>query len=180
MQNEELNQKFNDFLKKFDGESCEKASEESVDRLSELFGGKMPELLLNMYKEHVLNDEIECGEIVLYGIDRIVEENNDYVPGANVHPLGLYTFASELDGDAICFDINAPAFPVYQCSHSLLEDEEEIYFSKDDEMKSLPFTYENVTRISHRLADSFEEFVEKLIDYDIELYGVLDMIREFE
>lgn len=180
MQNEELKQKLNNFLNGLKGASCENASEESINRLSELFDGKMPELLLDMYKEHVLTDEIGCGEIVLYGIDRIVDENNDYIPGANVHPLGLYTFASELDGDAICFDINDLAFPVYQCSHSLLEDEEEIYFSKDGEMKSLPFTYENVTRISHRLADSFEEFVEKLINDDLELYGVLDMIREFE
>ena len=41
MQNEELNKKLNDFLKEFEGVSCEKAPEELINRLSELFGGKM-------------------------------------------------------------------------------------------------------------------------------------------
>ncbi len=179
MQKEELREKVKDYLNGCVGVTCEKVSDESVKLLVDLFDGKIPELLLDMYKEYVLAEEIECGEVVLYGIDRIVDENKDYIPGANIYPLGLFTFASEMDGDSICFDSNDPAFPVYQCSHSLLDDEEEICFSKDGKIQSISFSYENVIRISTRLSDSFDDFIEKLLDDDIELLSVTEMIKKF-
>ncbi len=57
--------------------------------------------------------------------------------------------------------------------------ETEICFSKDGEIKSIPFSYENVIRISLRLSDFFDDFVEKLIDDGIELCSITEMIKNF-
>ena len=47
-------------------------------------------MLAETYMKHIPAEDAESGEIVFYGIKRIIEENTDYVPGANIHPLGLY------------------------------------------------------------------------------------------
>ena len=48
MQKEELREKVKDYLNGCVGVTCEKASDESVKLLVDLFDGKIPELLLDM------------------------------------------------------------------------------------------------------------------------------------
>ena len=92
--------------------------------------------------------------------------------------MGLFTFASTYDGDSIVFDSNNPSYPVYQCSHELLGDEEEISYYKNGSFQDLTFEYENVIKVSACLADSFEEFVTDLINGDAGTYSVTEMLED--
>ena len=168
---------FDEFLGSIDDISFEETSDEDYKKLSDLFSDTIPDMLAETYRKHVPAEDAESGEIVFYGIKRIIEENTDYVPGANIHPFGLYTFASSLNGDSIFFDSNDPLFPVYQCSPDLLGDGDEISFYKGG-MKSLPFDHDNVLKVSAKLSDSFEEFVSALIDDDIELFSISEMLED--
>ena len=169
---------FDKFLESIEGIEFENTSEDSIAKLKELFSGKLPDMLLETFEKHVPSDDVEFEDFVFYGIDRIIEENTDYVPGANIYPMGLFTFASTYDGDSIVFDSNNPSFPVYQCSHELLGDEEEISYYKNGSFQDLTFEYENVIKVSACLADSFEEFVTDLINGDAGTYSVTEMLED--
>lgn len=134
------------------------ASEEEMKTLLELEKDSLPEELILFFKEAMAEKEVKMGDFVLYPIERVKEENLNYVPGANIYPLGLFTFASTLGGDAICVDITKPEGHVYQCSHSLLSDSEIAFYKQ--KMVSLELNYENVIKCSVELAGSFKEFME--------------------
>lgn len=164
------------FLESLNNISFEKATEKDREKLQELSSGKLPEIFREVYWETYPADNVEYGDFVFYGVERMCEENTDYIPGANLLPLGLFTFASTFDGDSICFDLNDSDFPVYQCSHSLLSGEEDITYYKD-KMHELPFNYENVIKVAPKLAESFDEFVRKLLSGEAITYSVTEMIE---
>lgn len=166
--------KFIDFLSNLEGASLRPATDDEIRKIKEL-SEELPDVFVEIYSQAVPEDELEYEDFVFYDIDRICIENTDAVPGANILPFGLFTFASTFDGDAICVDLNDSMLPVYQCSHSLLSDENEISYYKKT-MISLEFNYDNIIKVSPRLADSFSDFVSKLIDDDVETYSVTDMI----
>ncbi len=139
---------------------------EDFEKLKKLYNGKMPDTLSDYLKKHMPADDVRlhAGKaFVYYGIERIIEENTDAVPGCNLHPRGLYTFASLENGDSICFDSNDPAYPVYLCSHSMFEDGDEIL--ADYGKTKLPFEYENILQVSKCLGSSFDEFVTNMIKW---------------
>lgn len=172
-----MNNPFSKFLESLDNIIFTKPSEGDVEKILTLSSGKFPEMFIEVYSKTVPADDTEYNDFVFYGIDRIIDENTDYIPGANLLPLGLFTFSSTFDGDSICFDMNDPNFPVYQCSHSLLSGEDDISYSKGSEMYTLPFNYENVIKIAPKLADSFDEFIMKLQSGEAETFSVTDMIK---
>ena len=167
--------KFIDFLSNLEGASLRPATDDEIRKIKEL-SEELPDVFVEIYSQAVPEDELEYEDFVFYDIDRICIENTDAVPGANILPFGLFTFASTFDGDAICVDMNDPELPVYQCSHSLLSDEDGISYYKKDHMVTLEFNYDNILKVSPRLADSFSDFVDKLINNDTETYSVTDMI----
>ena len=166
--------KFIEFLSNLEGASLRAATDDEINKIKEL-SEELPDVFVEIYSQAVPEDELEYEDFVFYDIDRICIENTDAVPGANILPFGLFTFASTFDGDAICVDMNDSELPVYQCSHSLLSDENEISYYKKT-MISLEFNYDNIIKVSPRLADSFSDFVDKLINNDTETYSVTDMI----
>ncbi|MBQ2265625.1 MAG: SMI1/KNR4 family protein [Oscillospiraceae bacterium] len=156
-----MNNQFYRFLSSLEDISFRKPTDEELQKLKEISSGKLPELFMEVYRTAIPEEDVESGDFVFYGIERMYEENTDYIPGANILPFGLFTFASTFTGDAVCMDLNDPQFSVYLCSHELLCDEEEIC-CYEEKMEHLPFTYENVLKVSHKLADSFAEFVKLL------------------
>ena len=139
---------------------------EDFEKLKKLYNGKIPDTLSDYLKKHMPADDVRlhAGKaFVYYGIEEMIEENTDAVPGCNLHPMGLYTFASLENGDSICFDSNDPSFPVYLCSHSMLEDGKEIL--ADYGKTKLPFEYENILQVSKCLGSSFDEFVMNMIKW---------------
>lgn len=157
-----MNNKFFSFLKSIEGASFIKPSDEELLKFREISGGKLPDMLTEVYTNTMPADEIEFSDFVFYGIDRMYEENINYIPGANILPFGVFTFASTFDGDAICIDLNDDDFPVYQCSHELLADESEISYYKEKMIYRLDFNYNNIIKVSYRLADSLTEFIDEL------------------
>jgi hypothetical protein len=147
------------FLEKLDGASFREPTAEETAALLALTDKPLPSVLTELYTRCIPAEEIECAGFVFYGIDRIVSENRDYIPGANLLPFGLLTFASGLDGDSVSIDLNAPDHPVYLCPHEQLGDEDAVYLYENGETQELPFTYENILRVSHRMADSFTAFL---------------------
>lgn len=171
-----MENQFYKFLGSLNDISFEKATEKDREKLQELSSGKLPETFREVYWETYPADDVEYGDLVFYGAERMCEENTDYIPGADLLPLGLFTFASTFDGDSICFDLNDPDHPVYQCSHELLSGEDDITYYKG-EMHKLPFNYENVIKVAPKLAESFDEFVRKLLSGEAETYSVTEMIE---
>ena len=166
--------KFIHFLSNLEGASLRAATDDEIKKLKELTD-KLPDVFVEIFSQAMPEDDLEYEDFEFYGIDRICIENVDAVPGANLLPFGFFTFASTFDGDSICVDLNDPDLPVYQCSHSLLEDETEISYYKK-EMITLAFNYENIVKVSPKLADCFSDFVDKLINNDVETYSVTDII----
>lgn len=168
--------KFIKYLNEIDSVMFEKADEKEIQHLEELGKRKLPKEFIRVYQEAMPIDEIEIyDDIVLYPFDRIEEENIGAVPGVNIYSYGLLIFASTLDGDGICIDLNDKNGAIYQCSHSLLEDEEEISFYKG-KMICKEFSYENIIKFSIKLADNYREFVEKIMDESLEIYDVIENI----
>ena len=156
-----MNNQFYRFLSSLEDISFRKPTDEELQKLKEISSGKLPGLFMEVYTTAMPEEDAEFEDFVFYGIERMYEENTDYIPGANILPFGLFTFASTFIGDAVCMDLNDPQFSVYLCSHEFLCDEEEIC-CYEEKMEHLPFTYENVLKVSHKLADSFAEFVKLL------------------
>lgn len=171
-----MTKEFVDFLSTIEGTSFRAAMDDEIAKLKELSDNRLPDDFIEIYSKSVLENKVEYGDIVFYGIGRMYDENTAYVPGTNIFSLGLFTFASTFDGDSICIDLNDTKLPVYQCSHELLCDETKISYYKKGEMRTLEFSYENVIKASPKLADSISDFIRKLIDNSVETYGVIDMI----
>ena len=171
-----MDNQFIAFLNSIDDIVTENSTENNRAKILELSSNRLPAMLLEAYTVSAPKEDTEFEDLVFYGLDRMIDENTNYVPGANLLPLGLFTFASTFDGDSICIDMNDTAFPVYQCSHSLHSGEDDIYYSKNSKMHELPFGYENVIKTAPRLADSFEGFVSLLGSGELQTYSVSDMI----
>ena len=167
---------FYNFLTSIEGISLRTPTAAELTKLKKIASNKLPDLFTETYTDKMPMEDVEFLDFVFYDINRIYDENTDYVPGANLLPYGLFTFASTFDGDSICIDMNEPHAPVYQCSHSLFDDETSISYYKG-EIISLEFNYENIIRLSPKLAGSFLEFIRKLSNKDIITYSVTDIIN---
>lgn len=150
---------FYDFLASLEDMVFQTPEKEAVEKLLTLTQGRMPEMFADVYTKQEPLGEAASADFVFYGLGRMADENTEYIPGANLLPLGLFTFASTDDGDSICFDMNDPAFPVYHVSHETMNGEDDIMFEENGKWQSVPFNYENVVRYAHKIADSFAEFV---------------------
>lgn len=163
------------FFESLEGISFISPTKNEIEKLKDLSSNKLPAIFLEVYSKAVPDDDVEYGDFVFYGIKRMIDENTKYIPGANLLPFGLFTFASTFDGDSICFDLNDTNFPVYQCSHTLLSGEDDISYYKG-KMHTLDFNYENILKVAPKLADNFDDFVCKLLSDEAETFSVTDMI----
>lgn len=170
-----MENQFYKFLESLDGIEFMRPSKTSIEKITELASNRLPSTFLDVYTNSVPKNDVEYEDFVFYGINRVIEENTDYIPGANILPFGLFTFASTLDGDSICFDTNSPSFPVFQCFHSLLSGEDDISWYKET-MHSIPFNYENILKIAPKLADTFDDFVLKLLSGKAETFSEREII----
>lgn len=164
---------FMKFLKRRRKAKFAPAKEEEIQQLIKLGKEKLPNEFLEVYSNMMPEHEIEIKDIVIYPMSRIKEENFNCIPGVNIYPLGFFTFASTLEGDAICIDLNDEKRAVYQCSHSLLANGETISFYMN-QMVSLEFCYENIIRCSVKLANSYVEFTKKLLKGRIFAHNVVE------
>ena len=64
----------------------------------------VPESILAFYREFEPSDCAE-GQVRLWPIEHVLEENEAYVPGAYASKHGYIVFATTLCGDTYCFDL---------------------------------------------------------------------------
>lgn len=156
------------------------ATEDELKQLSDLCDGKMPEIMYKFFSECMPQEEVEIGNLVFYPLSRILQENNDYVPGCIIKPFGFVTIASTLDGDAFALDITTDDGQVYQCSHSLISEDGMSFYAKKT-MVHYELNYENIIKCSLKVAkNGFSGFItlakygylgrDSVIDYVIKHY----------
>jgi hypothetical protein len=99
------------------------AEETDLDSLSAL---GLPDSVIEFYREYAPLDTIDIGDCRLWTIPHMLEENQSYPPGAEVHELGYVVIAGNRKGDVFCIDLGpsgdeeAPA--VVRLPHGLQTD----------------------------------------------------------
>jgi hypothetical protein len=91
-------------LKKAGSGSLHPASEDDIEQ-ARLFG--FPRVLVDFYRESAPDAADGCVKLDqrLWSVQNAIAENRDYVPGADLFPLGYVVFASNKFGDAYCIDM---------------------------------------------------------------------------
>ena len=79
----------------------------------------LPSSVVDFYRAFEPASCIEINGVRLWPIPQIIEENRDYVPGADLFPHGLVVFATTVFGDVYCFDLSEKGPPVVLMSHEL-------------------------------------------------------------
>ena len=103
-----------------------------------------------------------CDLIEIHGAEDLVKYNTGAVPVYMVQPFGFFAFASYINGDALCVDLEDDQHPVYQFSHELINDTDnndtlEIWI--DGDIQRFPRNRENALRAAFTMARSFEVFI---------------------
>ena len=127
------------------------ATEDELKQLSDLCGGKIPDIMQKFFAECMPQEEVEIGNTVFYPLSRILAENSDYVPGCIIKPFGFITIASTPDGDAFAIDIIGDEGNVYQCSHSLISEDGMSFYAKKT-MVHYELNYDNIIKCSLKVA----------------------------
>ena len=144
------------------------ATEDELDRLNKLAGGRLTDNMLAFFSEFgldkgkraLLRDLIE-----IHGAEDLVKYNTGAVPVYMVFPFGFFCFASFINGDAICVDLEDERHPVYQFSHELINDTDDsdtLDIWIDGDIQSFPRNRENALRAACLMARSFEIFIENM------------------
>jgi hypothetical protein len=112
-------------LKKVNSGSLHPASEGDIER-ARLFG--FPGVLIDFYRESAPDAAAECVELDqrIWSVQNAIAENRDYVPGADLFPLGYVVFASNKFGDAYCIDKihvgSSGEYSIVLFPHDVIED----------------------------------------------------------
>jgi hypothetical protein len=80
------------------------AEETDIDSLGVL---GVPDSVVEFYREYAPLDTIDIGDNRLWTIPHMMEENQSYSPGADVHELGYVVIAGNRKGDVFCLDLGA-------------------------------------------------------------------------
>ena len=135
------------------------AADSDIAKLEEL---GVPESVVDFYRDFEPCKVIE-GQVRLWPIERIVEENETLLPGCYTSRLGFVVFASTLSGDAYCFDITREAPrdypPIVLISQDVVGEE-----TKQG----------HLYRLAKPIARNLEEFLELFLQGEIDeecIYG---------
>jgi hypothetical protein len=84
------------------GDLFGEAEETDLESLDEL---GVPDSVLAFYREYAPVETLEIGEVRLWAVPQMLEENHTYPPGAEVHELGYVVVAGKRNGDVYCLDL---------------------------------------------------------------------------
>jgi hypothetical protein len=79
----------------------------------------LPAIVVEFYRSYEPAQYAEIQGVRLWPISEVIEENQRYVPGADVCPQGFVVFASTVSGDAYCFDLTMTEPRVVLLSHEV-------------------------------------------------------------
>src|SRR6202008_241498 len=91
----------------------------SIEAIAQLQALAVPDNVLEFYRLYEPAGCAEIHDVRLWPISEVIEENRNYVPGANLVNHGLVVFATTVFGDTYCFDISERGPPVVLMSHEV-------------------------------------------------------------
>jgi hypothetical protein len=115
----------------------------------------VPESILAFYREFEPSDCAE-GQVRLWPIEHVLEENEAYVPGAYASKHGYIVFATTLCGDTFCFDLTqrGQAEPrIVLLSHEVINEDT---------------TAAEISRLAKPVAQTLHEFLQQFVRGEID------------
>lgn len=112
-------------LRKAGGGDLGPANVDDIE-LAKSFG--FPSVLVNFYSQGAPTSKAGLAELDqrIWSVQNAIAENKDYVPGADLFPLGYVVFASNRFGDAYCVDTlqvnSAGEHPIVLLPHDVFEE----------------------------------------------------------
>jgi hypothetical protein len=122
------------------------AEETDLDTLAVL---GVPGSVVEFYREYAPLDTIEIGDNRLWTIPNMMEENQSYPPGAEVHELGYVVVAGNRRGDVFCLDLG----------ESLTEDPPGVIKLRYG-IRTESRDRTQIEGQSHPVADTFDDFLD--------------------
>lgn len=108
---------------------------------------RFPESIVQFYAQHEPEKPVE-GEVIIWPINRVIEENTNLNPGSITAPFGYFVFATTRCGDTYCFDTNSSDVGgnprIVLISHEVLPEDA---------------TREEVAKMAKPIAQNLEEFL---------------------
>jgi hypothetical protein len=128
----------------------------SEDDLAALRTLRLPRPVIEFFARYEPSDCAE-GQVRLWPIANVLEENSDFVPGAYICALGYIVFATTFCGDVYCFDLNKVDKkgepPIVLISHEAVDED---------------ITTEEVGGLAKHVAKNLFEFLEKFARDDLD------------
>lgn len=141
------------------------ATEDELDRLNQLAGGKLTDQMLAFFSAIGMDHgkrALRRNLIILNGAEDLLKYNTDAVPVCSILPFGFFGVACYINGDALCVDLEDDRHPVYQFSHELINDSDTFEILIDGKYQSFPVNRENALHTARCMASSFALFIEYL------------------
>ena len=136
------------------GVNLHAASPANIELLGSL---GFPEVAISFFENYEPDACAQIGPVRLWPIADAVDENQRYVPGADVAPKGFLVFASNDCGDAYCFDVRAVETrqdpPVVLLPHDVVFEE---------------CAVADIARYARPVATNFAEFLHKFVQERLE------------
>ena len=111
----------------------------------------MPESVMEFYRERAPIDVIEVGDTRLFPIAQLLEENQSYSPGAEVHEHNYIVIAGNREGDAFCLDLG-PA----------REEDPPSVVRLAHDFRAVSHSRVEVEEAAKPISDTFEDFLDAL------------------
>jgi len=129
--------------------------------LDYLKSSKYPDCILEFYKHKEPQNCVEINGARLWSINNLKVENEDGVPVYVIYDLGYRAIGTTIYGDVYCLNVdqlmnNGQPF-IYILSHDEIEDDEE-------------YTNDEILSKIIKVADSFNEFLEKFIEGTLRIH----------
>lgn len=141
------------------------------DELKNLSNYKVPQIVINFYKEFSTIDGIDLGgDVIFLSLNEIKRENSELTPGALLIKYGLVTIASTTGGNAICLDLNTinDEEPRIVIADKTIFTDKEIIIFKNGVMMKENLSYEVIKKYVVEINSTFTGFLEMLINEEID------------
>lgn len=130
------------------------ADEEDLRSLTQL---GMPESVIEFYKEHAPIDSLDIGDMRIWSIPQLLEENQNYSPGAEVHELGYVIIAANRAGDLYCLDLGPSG-----------EDDPPVVIRLPHDVQVGGHDRSMVEGQAGAVSDTFDEFLDGVVKGDLD------------
>lgn len=141
------------------------------NELKNLLNYKVPQIVINFYKEFSTIDGIDLGgDVIFLSLNEIKRENSELTPGALLIKYGLVTIASTTGGNAICLDLNTTndEEPRIVIADKTIFTDKEIIIFKNGLMIKKNLSYEVIKKYVVEISSTFTGFLEMLINEEID------------